>query len=187
MIPKSTLGALSAPPEGAPRKKTAFEEANDPTPTAPVTVTWGPPVTPQAPPTLAELGPLMATNGGWHPGDKGMTPAEMDAFHRTQPGGQSMAGLAEKLSPEMAQRQAMETHLADLRARGNEPVAAIGNPTNGFQQQDVGAWKSALARKDPRMYNKAFGQPSAPSSQSPSSQSELVEFLKKLVGGNRGG
>jgi hypothetical protein len=87
---------------------------------------------------------------------------------------------------------AYQTHVADLQKRGNEPVKPIGIPTAGFKQQAVGDWKASLAQQDPKLYTKAFGQPSEPSTpiQTPSRKANpaLLEFLKRLVSsGGTGG
>ena len=186
----------------AERTKTDFELSLE-TPQA--AQTWGgAPQAPQDPysqpvademrkPAAPTLGPILST---WQAGDRGMSDKEIADFRAQNglPGGPgSLAALADKAvegrlgavggTPEEI---AYQTHIADLQKRGNEPVRPIGRPVAGFQQQSVGDWRAALAQRDPKLYNKAFGQPSAPSASKkpPSSKANaaLVEFLKRLAG-----
>lgn len=175
----------------AERKKSDFELSLE-TPQA--AQTWGgaprPAEDPYSRPVAAEMRPAAAPAGPdplagiWMPGQA--------SPHSQVPTGGSLAALADKAMAQPTgtpEEIAYQTHIADLQKRGDMPVRAIGTPTKGFQQQSVGDWRAALAQRDPKLYNKAFGQPSAPSSaKSPSSKADpaLLEFLKRLAGGSGG-
>lgn len=188
MIPRAVTAAAMPPAE---RKKSDFELSLE-TPQA--AQTWGgaprPAEDPYSRPVAAEMRPAAAPAGPdplagiWMPGQA--------SPHSQVPTGGSLAALADKAMAQPTgtpEEIAYQTHIADLQKRGDMPVRAIGTPTKGFQQQSVGDWRAALAQRDPKLYNKAFGQPSAPSSaKSPSSKADpaLLEFLKRLAGGSGG-
>lgn len=98
----------------------------------------------------------------WQTGQATLPTPPVEAFDRAAIPAMTNAPAAPAMDPD---RAAYERHIADLRANGNKPVKPIGNPVAGFKSQDVGAWKGALAKADPSLFQDAFGRgaPGAPS------------------------